>query len=205
MRRFAVIAVLFLVPLAVHAQTPPPAPAPDPTANRHLGFFLRMDTGVAYTATKATMPEMTWDGITSVSIPFGIAVGGAVLENFIVAGEFWGVTALAPSSPVGRNYSNITLGGIGMNLTYYFMPVNIYVSATPSLSLVVFKQDGASFATLPGFGAKVAVGKEWWVADHWGIGVALQFFLGLNADQATASGATWTTLGGAVAFSATYN
>ena len=102
---------------------------------------------------------------------------------------------------------------MGLNLTYYFMPVNIYVSATPSLSLLRQTYDqilgiplSGSANTKVGFGGKLAVGKEWWVADHWGVGVALQFFVGINADTTNVdSGITWTTLGGAAAISATYN
>jgi hypothetical protein len=56
-----------------------------------------------------------------------------------------------------------------------------------------------------GFGLEGALGKESWIGGHWGLGVAGQFFLGLNADAAAPGSFTWTTLGGSVAFSATYN
>ena len=56
----------------------------------------------------------------------------------------------------------------------------------------------------PGLGLKLAVGKEWWVSDHWGIGVAGQFFISRN-DDPDATTVKLTTLGGGVAFSATYN
>jgi hypothetical protein len=39
------------------------------------------------------------------------------------------------------------------------------------------------------------------VSDGWGVGVALQAFAGTIPDQ----GYSWTTVGGTVAFSATYN
>ncbi|MEI7703473.1 MAG: hypothetical protein WCK73_02625 [Deltaproteobacteria bacterium] len=213
MKRIVLIAAMALFPLLSRAEAPTAGPAADPTAHRHLGLFLRADAGLGYMVMKGS-GTMYIDGLTSTYLPFGVTAGYAVIENFIVGGEVWGMTTIAPSpkSPL-IHYSNLLLGAVGLNLTYYFMPVNIYVSATPSLSLLRQTYDqilgiplSGSANTKVGFGGKLAVGKEWWVADHWGVGVALQFFVGINADTTNVdSGITWTTLGGAAAISATYN
>jgi hypothetical protein len=47
------------------------------------------------------------------------------------------------------------------------------------------------------------VGKEWWVSDDWGLGVAAQLLLGSAKDPY--SDAHWTSRGVAVMFSSTYN
>jgi hypothetical protein len=46
--------------------------------------------------------------------------------------------------------------------------------------------------------------REWWVGDHWGLGVAAQGLLAINREQG-ASAPTWSTVSGGSLFSATYN
>ena len=62
----------------------------------------------------------------------------------------------------------------------------------------------AGFPGAHGFGAKLAVGKEWWVSDHWGLGLAAEAVLAITPDSGT-NPPTWTTFGGGLTFSATYN
>lgn len=210
--RPVLVAVLAAIPHLATAQAPgqppPPAPVVDPTIHRHLGFFLRLDGGVGYLSSSST-PGGIGASMSGVAIPFGIVIGGAVAENVIIAGDLWGISAVSPSFTIaGQTASSgdtsFSLGGVGLNLTYYFMPANVYVSVTPSLVGLTLRGNGATSSSQAGFGTKVGVGKEWWVGDHWGLGLAGQFFLGVNQDTG-ANPPTWTTLGGAVAFSATYN
>ncbi len=84
------------------------------------------------------------------------------------------------------------------------MPVNVYVSVSPSITTLSLSYGGVTESTENGFGMKIGVGKEWWVGDHWGIGVAGQFFFGSNKAKGTIQ-PTWNTTAGGVAFSATYN
>ena len=208
MRRSSLLAALLLAPASVHAQAPQPTPPVESTVHRHLGFFLRLDGGIGYVASSASLAGTT-GSMSGVAIPFGIAIGGAVTENLIIAGDLWGISAVTPKFTVGGQSatapnSSFGLGGIGLNLTYYFMPHNVYLSVTPSLVGLTLTGAGTSSSPQTGFGAKVGLGKEWWVGDHWGIGIAAQFSLGINADTG-ANPPTWTTLGGGLAFSATYN
>src|SRR5207249_3278413 len=92
---------------------------------------------------------------------------------------------------------------IGPGVNYYFMPYNFYVSAMVLMTRLTITSGGSSGSTDAGFGAKLAIGKEWWMSDHWGIGVAGQFTFGSNQDQG--SGPTWTTITPGVAFSASFN
>ncbi len=39
-----------------------------------------------------------------------------------------------------------------------------------------------------GLGAKIAVGKQWWVGDSWGLGLAGQFFGSWNGSQGAGVG-----------------
>jgi hypothetical protein len=190
---------------------PPPAPAPaaaDSTAHRHLGFFIRLDLGAGYLGSSASQGGLD-SSISGFAVPFGVAVGGAVMENFILGGDVWAIAALSPSMNVNgitgtASDSSMGLSGLGLNLTCCFMPANVYVSFTPSMVMATLTVSRISADTQVGFGGKVGVGKEWWVGDHGGLGLAGQFFFGFSQDEGP-NPPTWTTFGGTLAFSATCN
>jgi hypothetical protein len=208
MKRILLAAALLATPRLGTAQLSSGVPAEDPTKNRHLGFFLRLDAGVGF-LNSSTMQRGVNASMYGVGIPIGIAVGGSVSENFILAGDLWGAAGVTPTFKLGsqttaQGSSSFALGGLGLNLTYYFMPANVYISVTPSMATLTLNASGQSSSSQIGFGCKVGVGKEWWVGDHWGLGLAGQFLLGINQDTGT-NPPTWTTVGGALAFSATFN
>lgn len=185
----------------------PAYPPPVATAHRHLGFALRLDLGGGYLKSSSSPDDYALKGGAGA---FGVVVGGAVSENLILGGDFWGVTAASPTlTQFGQTLGTATgvslsLTGIGLNVTYYFMPANVYLSLSPSICSVSVSYGGVSASTENGFGMKLGVGKEWWVADHWGIGAALQYFFSSNKDTGP-NPPTWSSNAFAVAFSATYN
>ena len=72
--------------------------------------------------------------------------------------------------------------------------------------MVGVTKSGTLNQTKVGFGTKVAVGKEWWVANHWGLGFSAQVFFGLTDERGyDANLPTWKTFGGGVGFTTTYN
>jgi hypothetical protein len=185
---------------------PPPAPPVDPTAHRHLGFALRLDGGIGYTGASASDIDASIKGVSG---SFGLVVGAAVTENFIIGGDVWDTVVFSPTFSQGGisvsgTDTSMALVGFGLNLTYYFMPANVYLSASPSLTTLNLSGSGTTGSTETGFGMKIGLGKEWWVADHWGLGLAGQFFFSTNKDKGT-NPPTWSTLAGGLAFSATYN
>jgi hypothetical protein len=191
--------------------TPPPSMTPpptDPTAHRHLGFFFRANVGVGYLWSGAS-DAGTSDTISSVSIPLGLAVGGAVAEDWILAAEAWGGFGPAPKFTSGSATattpdSTFYVNGLGLAVVHYFMPSNVYLSLCPGIARLSLETQNVTGQTQYGFGAKLAVGKEWWVSDHWGLGVAAEVLFSLNSDSGTNS-PTWTTLGGGPTFGATFN
>ncbi len=180
-----------------------PVAGVDATAHRHLGFALRLDGGIGYSSSTGMATSL--GGATGA---FGVVIGGAVMENLILGADFWGTGMFGSSPMMQSNGTGYGLWGAGVNVTYYLMPANVYFSASPSVTLVSsMSHSGSNYAMNPsnaGFGLKASVGKEWWVGDHWGIGLAAQFFGSWNSAQNSLS-ATWSTLGGGLAFSATYN
>jgi hypothetical protein len=188
------------------------APPVDPTLGRHLGFFFRAELGFGFMSTSANLPVeggITRAFIEGPSVTFAMSAGWSIAENLSLAAEAWMTAAYSPTfGSAGQSVrvedAGVDLFGMGLQVTYYLMPINVYLSVTPSISTLSTIEANVSTATREGFGLKVGVGKEWWIGGHWGIGLSGQFFLGSNPD-AGAPGVTWTTLGGAVALSATYN
>ncbi len=212
-----VLALLLLAIASVaHAQeasptsSAGPAPAvaaPDPTAHRHLGFALRLDAGLGYSGTTGGMASSR----SGASGNFGLVIGGAVAEDLILAGDLWGAGMFGGWSMMSGGGSGYGLWGTGLNVTWYLMPANVYFSLSPSVTVassMSYRGSGSMMTgwSTAGFGFKASVGKEWWVGDHWGLGLAAQFYASWNGNgsQGSPTG-TWTTLGGGLAFSATYN
>ena len=205
---------------------PPPPPGPpgppgyyrpiryfDPTAFRHLGFFLRFDLGLGYLGTsKSTLAAPTFlnfDAAHGVAGEFGFALGGALVENLILAGHVWGTSAFSPTIslrgvgvPTGGDFST-SLFGVGPSLDYYFMPQNVFVTITPSLTWVRFSDAFTSFDSNVGFGTRLALGKEWWASPHFGIGLAGWFAFSFNKEQS--GGPTWNTYAGGLTFTGSFN
>ncbi|HET8734705.1 MAG TPA: hypothetical protein VFM45_13145 [Anaeromyxobacteraceae bacterium] len=203
----AALALVLAAPAAAQETAPPAArEAGSPTAHRHLGFALRLDAGIG--GMGVTAPSAV-DSRSSVSGGLGVVVGGAVAENLILGGDLWGTGMMGRWSMMQSGDTAHGLGGVGLNVTYYLMPANVYLSASPSVTtLTSMTHSNVTSSTnvtgSVGFGAKLSVGKEWWVGEHWGLGLAGQFLASWNGNQGATPG-TWTTLGGGVALSATYN
>jgi hypothetical protein len=187
--RLATAIALGAIPGLALAEPPAPPPAPE---REHRGFFLRFDGGLGYLSSSAT-PDGAGQSMGGLAIPVGISVGAAVVPNLIVAGEAWGSFTRSPS-----------LVGLGVQLTWYFMPANVYLSVTPSIGILAVPIYGVVAAAHAGFAGKVAVGKEWWVGRKWGLGVAGQFHFGSNPVDGTPP-PTWTTFEGGIALSVTFN
>jgi hypothetical protein len=198
-KRF-VKAVLVVAALAVGA----PAMAQG-GARTHDGFFIRPELGFGYmnhSASAAGNDVSIYGGAGD----FSLAIGGAVKENLILAVHLFGTTISDPDVEVNDTKlstedATSSLAGIGPQLTYYFMPVNVYLSGTVALTRLTSEQDGAEGSSDVGVGARFAVGKEWWVSDNWGLGVAGHLGLSSNEDDGERFG-TWTS---GITFSATFN
>jgi len=202
------------VPAPQEPLQPSPAQAPiavfpRDAANRHTGFFIRPDIGLGYASSSAS------SGTTSVTISgmagfAGVSIGGAVTENLILAGRLYAVVVNNPTvsvNGVSASTSNAqaSMSGLGPELTYYFVPANVYLSACLAMTKQSTEQNGVQTNTEIGVGAEFAVGKEWWVSSHWGLGLAGRVSVSANKDTGATNAPTWDALGVAALFSASYN
>ena len=178
-------------------------------AHDHLGPHFHADMGIAGSTTSA---EYLGDSqkLSGAGGAFSIAAGGAVAPNVILGGELWGTAVSEPTLTVNGDSGTIpdtTYGVIGMGPTikYYVMPANVFFSATPSVTRMTFSDDNSdgAYRTEWGFGLRTSIGKEWQVAGGWGLGVAGVLDYASNKDQDV--DANWTTWGGGVVFSASFN
>lgn len=204
MMKTALAAALLVVAPALAAR----ADAGDDDAH-HRGFFLRMHLGGGYLNSSAT------DAGTALRVKggagsFSVAVGGAVARDLHLYGELMDSVASSPTysvngtSAVGTNTS-YGLVGLGPGVNYYFMPVNIYLSGSLLLArLAADNGNGSTGNSDWGLAGKFQAGKEWWVSENWGLGIAGMLLAGSNP-AGGGSKATFTTWSGALLFSATYN
>jgi hypothetical protein len=193
--------------LAASAASAQPAPAgEDDRVHRHQGLFLRLDGGLGYLRS-SSMLNGEDASLTGLALSFGISLGGHVREDLSVFGHASISAAPAPTASLGTSSggtdSSLELVSIGPGVNYYFMPSNVYVSAVVALTGLFAIAKNKSGSSEVGLGVRVAVGKEWWVGDRWGIGVAGQFSFGSNQDQGSA--AHWKTISPTLAFSATFD
>lgn len=169
-------------------------------ARRHDGFFLSISPGVAGGSSEADLGggAGSWDNITY-SGPGGILdfkIGGAVAENFILSFDVIGRNVPGPDlETVGGTTEldeDVILsdGTLGLGLTYYVMPANIFFSGTVGVGRFVLTNptedadDDETVETNAGLSLHAKIGKEWWVSDNWGLGVAAGYgFLGAERNE----------------------
>jgi hypothetical protein len=141
------------------------------------------------------------------------AIGAIVTKNLALHGTFGGWSISEPDVEFGGDDqgdlddSSLNLSMFGAGVTYWFMPVNMYLSGSigaATMDLEVDNDEGPDFdlESDTGFGVDLTLGKEWWVGNKWGLGVAA----GLNfSDVPTEDDEHIKSTSFAIRFSATYN
>jgi hypothetical protein len=153
-----------------------------PDAYRHDGFFMRGTIGVG----AIFFDEDYGSGRTELdyaSLSLGLDIGGAPVENFIIHGRLAIATAseveLDDPSPNSAPYDNVDLTAVmlGPAVTYYVMPVNVYVTAAVGAAAIVVGDstdgDDSNYGG-GGYGLGLDVGWEGWGAPQAGVGGALR-------------------------------
>lgn len=180
----------------------------------HDGFFLNLALGFGYqsfeySGNTAYIPDLEAKGVAS---EFDIKLGGRIAPNTLLHATLAGVSNgedLEVSSTRG-SYSTSekseSMSFLGIGLTYY-LPINVFLSGSIGLASFNLQDNGddgnIEGSTEEGLGFQVAVGKEWWVSDNWGLGVSAAFTYGSAEDKHDAGDAS--AYGINVMFSATFN
>ena len=185
-------------------------PARAGEARTHDGFFLRLSAGGGGASSKIEDPSASVD-FSGTSGEMNIAVGGMVQPNLAIHGTIWGWSVSDPDADVtiaglgsvsGTLNGTATMSGFGPGVTYYFMPINMYASA--SVGIGKLKLDGdVTGETNTGFAMDLTLGKEWWVGQNWGLGLAGGFSYHSLPDKDVSE--SWSGSSFALRFSATMN
>jgi len=150
--------------------------------HEHDGFYLRMLLGAGYAELvekNVLGSDLKFSGTT---VPFRFQIGGPISKNFIFYGEFGFASQTNPEMEwMGQSGSSsdvtVSVGDLGLGITYYLMPVNIYFSLSTLYSSVQLEYNNLKSDSEIQFdninGINVMVGKEWWVGTQWALGIAL--------------------------------
>jgi hypothetical protein len=169
----------------------------------HDGFFLRLSGGGGYA--ESSLEDVELSGATG---DVNFAIGTTVSPNFAIHGTIWGWLVDGPDVKIGSasgtaGDATLDMTAFGAGCTYYFMPSNFYISPSIGAATLSVEEGGASASTDTGFALDATVGKEWWVGDGWGIGVAGTFSYHSIPDGDVDG--SWKGPGFAVRFTATMN
>jgi len=160
-------------------------------------------------------PDLEVSGAASF---FSLDIGGAVDDNLVIHGRLGfggsvgggGVTFDGEDPPDSSGWQ-VTHVMLGVGVTYYFTPINIYVTGVIGLAAGGLSTGEDSMADVNesvggGMGLNLDVGKEWWAADDWGLGVAGRFvYLSFtDEDPGADEQPVFTSFAFAVLFSVTY-
>lgn len=184
----------------------------DETPGRHThdGFYLRGQLGIGYTRAEAKEVDLAIKGASG---SLNLELGYALINNFIIYGKLFGTSTTNPDIEVGdvtiegdegddvaSNYA-----GIGVGVTYYFMPVNLYISGAVVANQLSVTQDGEREGeTDSGVGLNLGLGKEWWVSDNWAVGIGAEVALGRIRSNEN-DGDDWDVTSFSLLFTATFN
>lgn len=137
-----------------------------------------------------------------------LAFGGILFENFALHATAFGWAVTEPRLEVdgqdqGRVGGTASLNALGAGVTWYTGPSNFYLSGSIGFAWLTYSDDRVSLNSATGGALDLTVGKEWWVSDRWGLGVAL----GLQGYGVPLKDGNDDATGGAVGlrFSATFN
>jgi len=196
-KRLLLAAVGLVLAGAAGAQGPAPTAAPaaalatPPGYHKHDGFYLQLGLGGGALSSKASAGGLDLE-LSGGGAVFNVALGVAVSQDFLIGGRVFSASVASPTvklngTDLGNAEGNYGLVGYGLDLTYYFSPSNFYVSGSPAMTRLTSDDgSGNSSASDWGFGFRLAVGKEWWVSENWGLGLDLEYAYSSNQDAVRA-------------------
>lgn len=187
----------------------------------HDGFFLQFNAGAGHQRWSGNSQgaELTIEGRSS---KFDFALGGTILPNLVLFAQFTGTGAAEPAvnltvdqrrSDFAPRIDQTMSIGLGAGLAYY-LPDGIYLagsvismrlkSQNRDIISAAFPYPNEPVSTDDGVGIQARLGKEWWVSEEWGLGIAISYLRAQLPDRRHPD-VDWTANDFGLTFSATYN
>lgn len=153
--------------------------------HQHEGGFARFTLGGAYTVVTAALPSgFPFDEVAlrGAGVEFGGDIGGALAPNLILHARY--MLELIPEPNVAADGGTerdsqgtlITAWALAPAVTFYFMPANVYLTASAGLAkLTLDQQFGDQMlraSTDFGLWLNADLGVEGWVSADWSLGIA---------------------------------
>jgi len=152
--------------------------------HKHDGIFLSLHTGWAEQTTIGenlnTLGDITLKHQASTT---WIKIGGKNSSNFLLHFDLGFTTMNAPTITAQNNIlsqnrlkdTSIQIVNAGIGGTYYFMPSNIFLTASIHDASAIYKNIDDQIDLNYGIGLMLAVGKEWWMSKNWAIGILVGY------------------------------
>lgn len=151
-------------------------------AKQHDGFYLSMCLGPVFgkITDKYNSSIMTMNGT---GVEFDFKIGASVTKDLILHGTL--ISKTMPGPTISNEGSVTTLSDdisvnelmYGAGVTYYFMPVNFFVSSSAGIGKFTISNstNDTKSKTQSGFSFQLIVGKEWWISKKWGLGAGIAY------------------------------
>jgi outer membrane protein W len=151
----------------------------------HDGFFMNITAGIGYGSFSDDLSNGNSIEASGLQTEGDFKIGGTIFPNLILHATFQlnvihsEFDCKSEDEHYKINHDGFNTFLFGAGLTYYFPnEQNIFVSASAGITdySVTFGQFSLPILDLDaGFGFVLSVGKEWWVGNEWGIGIAASF------------------------------
>jgi hypothetical protein len=186
-----------------------------PVQHIHDGLYLRLQLGFSFLTSVSGKVAGVNTSYSGNGICAGGAMGFAIVPNLIVFGTGFVSSSFGSTLAVEGFHADsgqdLNLYGLGAGAAYYLEPINIYFAgALSGMKADLSPTDqsamgqGTTNLTNTGLGVELLAGKEWWVSENWGLGIAGEILFSSMKDASDQS-STWRGSAFNVLFSATYN
>jgi hypothetical protein len=175
--------ILFLLLISAVAYVNAQQGDPQQGYHEHDGFYLSMCLGPVFGPITDDLGSYTMD-FSGVGAQFDFKIGGRISQNLLLHATLVSSAVSGPKVTYSNNTTyqasnDMTLGEatLGVGLTYYIMPSNIFFSGSLGIGNFSIQDvnNHTNITTHMGFSMQLKVGKEWWVGKNWGLGVGITY------------------------------
>ena len=164
----------------------------------HDGFFLNFALGFGYQGLdyEGEDEEAFYEASASgLAFDMSYRIGGRIAPFTVLHATVLRVSNLseleADITVKGKTESFSTSDYIaamylyGIGVTYFIPPHNYYVSGSVGTALFTMEDDDdyIKASSSLGIGFQLLAGKEWWISENWGIGIAVAMSYGSADDK----------------------